>query len=218
MGNQKTKVLLCCAYQMVAVGLSRFLSDYNQFQVLTPPTPSMDLMDQISQSSFDILAIDLSLLKHDSLTTLRKIIKTDPALKILILSRNEKEPFITRCMELGATGYISMHCEPIELVEAIEHVNRCEKYLSKDVAYSFALAKINNTDDELSSLTNREFEVFTSLATGLSVKDIAKDLCLSVKTVHVYRANILEKMKVSNTSELTIIALRKGMITIDLVE
>jgi len=203
---------------MVAIGISRFLSDYKQFQVSTPSIPPRELVEQISQTSFDVLAIDLSLLKKDSLTTLRHIVKTDPALKILILSRYEKEPFISRCIEMGATGFISMHCDAIEFIEAIEHVYRGEKYLSKAVAYSFAIEKLNKKDDKLASLTAREFEVFSRLAIGFSVKDIAKELCLSSKTIHVYRANILEKMSVSNASELTLVALKEGMITIDLVE
>ena len=218
MGGRTIKLLLACEYQIVCLGIARYIEDSGKAQVAHELSTLSDLYSTINASQIDIALVDLALLKASGLSAIKDIIKIDPGLKIIILSRNEKEPFISKCMELGALGYVSLKCHPQELLDAIDTVQRDIRYLSQDVAYGFALSNLDKTQQIFSVLTPREYQVFTQLAQGLSVAEIAGSIHLSSKTVHVYRANIMKKLGVKNVSELTLIALRHGIISIDVIE
>jgi DNA-binding NarL/FixJ family response regulator len=200
------------------MGIISLLKPHDHLEILPPLSPPTDIKPIIQQSSIDVLVIELSLLKTSGLMLIRELINLDPALRVLVMSRKEKEPFISKCIEYGALGYISLQCSVDELITAINTVYQGNNYLSQDVAYSFALSKLNNNQDCVLQLTDREYQVFTALAQGMCVKDIAMNMCLSPKTVHVYRSNIMKKLNVTNTAELTIIAFKNGIITIDLVD
>lgn len=172
----------------------------------------------LADGDVDIVIIDLALLKPSGLAAIKVLLKHDPGLKIIVLSRNEREPFITQGIDNGALGYLSLRCTQDELIDAIHTVYRNERYLSRDVAYGYAMANLNKSDHALSSLTAREYQVFTLLAKGTSIADIAAALFISPKTVHVYRANLFAKLKLTSSYELTLLALRQGVISIDVLE
>ena len=92
------------------------------------------------------------------------------------------------------------------------------EYLSKSVAYQYAIANLNKNSNTLSSLTNREYQVFTLLAQGRSINEIAGDLFISSKTVHVYRANIMSKLQLDSAFELTLMAIKNGIISVDAID
>lgn len=198
--------------------MSAYLKDRSDMACHHQAESLQQAVDCLAAEKADVAIIDLSLLKPSGLAELRQILKQDPGLKIIVLSCTEKEPFITQCMENGALGYLSLKCSKDELVEAIHTVYRNEKYLSRDVAYSYAISSLNKNDNPISALTAREYQVFTMLAKGSAVADIARALFISPKTVHVYRANIFSKLKLSSAFELTLLALRQGVISIDVME
>lgn len=211
-------ILLASEFPLIRLGLSAYLKDLDDAACQYQAESLRQANDHLADNNADVAIIDLALLKPSGLSDLRQLLKQDPGLKIIVLSRSEKEPFITQCMENGALGYLSLKCSQEELIEAIHTVYRNERYLSHDVAYGYAMASLNKTDSVLSSLTAREYQVFTFLAKGSAVADIAKALFISPKTVHVYRTNIFSKLKLNSAFELTLLALRQGVISIDVVE
>lgn len=211
-------VLLASEFPVVRLGVSAYLKDRSDMACQYQAESLQQAMDFLANNNTSVAIIDLSLLKPSGLADLRQLLKQDPGIKIIVLSRNEQEPFITQCIENGALGYLSLKCSQAELLEAIHAVYRNERYLSRDVAYGYAMANLNKTDSALSSLTAREYQVFTLLAKGTSIADIAAALFISPKTVHVYRTNIFSKLKLTSAFELTLLALRHGVIAIEILE
>lgn len=216
--DKPISVLLASQFSVVRLGVITYLKDCLDIVCQHQVESLQQVAEQLTHANADVAIIDLSLLKPSGLADLRLLIKQDPGLKVIVLSRSEKEPFITQCMDNGALGYLSLKCTQAELIEAIRTVYRNEKYLSQDVAYGYAMASLNKTESALSSLTAREYQVFTLLAKGSAVAEIAKALFISPKTVHVYRANIFFKLGLSGVFELTLLALRHGVISIDVLE
>ena len=135
MTNKPIRTLLYCEYNMTSIGLESVLKKQKGLEILTPLTPPCDINSVIKNTSVDVLVIELGLLKTSGLTLIRDLHKLDPALRVLILARKEKEPFISKCMEYGALGYISLDCSEKEFVEAITTVFTGNNYLSQTVAY-----------------------------------------------------------------------------------
>lgn len=208
-------VLQITGYAVVRYGIAAYLDGQPSIKQLHHVT-SLDAAGQVlTDDEIDVAIVDLMLLKPSGLSAIRSLLKHDPGLKIIVLSRSEQEPFVTQSMENGALGYLSMRCTASELIEAIKTVYRNEKYLSHDVAYGYAMASLNKSDNPILQLTTREYQVFTLLAKGASIADVAAQLFISPKTVHVYRANIFSKLNLTNTFELTLLALRHGVVSID---
>ena len=218
MGGKTINILLACEYQIVCLGIARYLEDNNKVAVTHTVSSLSKVYSTLKANQIDIAFIELTLLKSSGLTAIKDTLKIDPGLKIIVLSRNEKEPFISKCMEFGALGFVSLKCQPNELFGAIDSVHHNNKYLSQDVAYDYAISNLDKNQQLFSVLTTREYQVFTQLSRGLTVTEIAASIHLSPKTVHVYRANIMKKLGIKNASELTLIALKHGIISIDVVE
>lgn len=218
MGGTTINTLLACEYQIVCLGIAKYLENNDKVSVTHTVSTLSTLYSTLNKHQIDIAFVELALLKSSGLSAIKDILKLDPGLKIIVLSRNEKEPFISKCMELGALGYVSLKCQPQELFEALNTVYRNDKYLSQDVAYDFALSNLEKNEQVFSVLTTREYQVFTQLSQGKSVAEIAEGIHLSPKTVHVYRSNIMGKLGAKNVSELTLIALKHGIISIDVIE
>lgn len=215
MGDKDIRVALLCEYRITAFGIKTLLNAEEDISVDRSVSRFSGLYSLIEEQQPHVALIELSFLKSSGLSALKDITRNRPGIGLIVLSRNEREPFISKTMEHGALGYVSLDCEPVELVEAVRSVSLGRRFLSQDIAYDFAISRLENKDDLLSSLTGREYEVLTHLAKGNSVNEVAPLLHLSPKTIHVYRANLLTKLNASNNSELTLIALRLGVVSLD---
>ena len=217
MSTSSPQLLLACEYPVLGLGLAEYIAKAGDIDVTTVGADADDITQNLSEHSYDVLMLDITIIKHD-LNSLRTFLRVDSNINVLVLSRGEAEPFITRCMESGARGYISLKCPSEELMQAVKCVSDGEKFLSQDMAYQFAMSSLSKDTQSLESLTSREYQVFTMLAQGQGVGDISKAITLSKKTVHTYRASILSKLDVKNVSELTILALKNGIISIDVID
>jgi len=217
MGLKKINVALACEYQIVCLGIANYIEAHSKHHIVHRVSNLNALYQAIKDNGIDVVLVELSLLKPSGLVDIKNIITADPGIKLVVIARSEKQPFISKSVDSGALGYISLQCHPDEIIECIETVSRNEKYLSKDVAYDFAISSLNKDHEQLSGLTTREYQVFSQLAQGICVVDIASSLHISHKTVHVYRSNIMEKLKVTSTPELTLLALKHGVISIDVL-
>jgi DNA-binding NarL/FixJ family response regulator len=211
-------VLVISEYAIVRLGVAAYLNEQPSIKSLRSVDSLTGALSLLANDNTEVLIVDLALLKPSGLSMISSLLKQDPGIKIVVLSRNEREPFITQCIENGALGYLSLGCTQSEMVEAIHTVYRNEKFLSRDVAYGYAIASLNKSENVLSALTTREYQVFAMLAKGAAIADIAAALFISPKTVHVYRTSIFNKLKLSSSYELTLLALRQGVISLEGIE
>jgi len=162
----------------------------------------------------DVVVLDISMPGIGGLETIGRLARVVPEARVMVLSVHENEPFPSLALERGASGYLTKRCAPEELITAVRELAQGRKYLASDVARRIALGRSDGEPKRLASLSPRELEVFACLARGRSVNEIAANLNLSPKTVHVHRANLLAKLGVKTTAELVALAVRHGVLDV----
>ncbi|MEZ8270183.1 transcriptional regulator UhpA [Vibrio splendidus] len=145
----------------------------------------------------DVVILDISMQDESGLSLLEEI---PSGIASIMLSVHDSPAMVEKSLELGAKGYLSKRCSPDELIQAVHTIANGGCYLTPDIAIKLATPMKNKAS--LNQLTRRESEVCQLLATGLDVKSIAVELGVSHKTVHVHRANAMDKLNVKNNVEL----------------
>jgi two-component system invasion response regulator UvrY len=146
------------------------------------------------------------------LEALRRIRARHPRARMLALSAHDDVQHARRALKLGALGFLSKRSAPESLLEAVRTVAAGRRYIDAALAQSLALAELDGGDSPLERLSEREFDVFIRLARGASVQKIADDLKLSSSTVGTHLYNIKQKLGAANQAELTLLAIRHGLI------
>ena len=205
-------VLLVDDHSVVRAGFRRLLETSPEIRVIGEADTGDKACHRFRELSPDVVVMDLSMPKMGGLDAIEKIRKSAPHARILVLSVHESEPFPSRALQRGAAGYLTKRCAPEELVMAVREVADGRRYLGNDIAHRLALERLDSETELLAKLTSREFQVLTLLAKGRSVGQIADAIFISPKTVHVHRANVLRKLKISTTAELVRLAIRNGII------
>ena len=165
----------------------------------------------------DVLLMDVSMPDMNGFDATQRIRTFDESVKVLILTMHDEEELVARCLEAGASGYIIKDAPASQLLYAIETVQKGEKYLSPSVLKKVVAGYVKNSQRPQTSydrLSGREREVLKLLADGLSVKEIAIRLNLSVKTVDVHKYNLMRKIDVHDRSELIKYAIQKKLIAV----
>jgi two-component system invasion response regulator UvrY len=161
----------------------------------------------------DVVIMDIAMPGMGGVEALRRIRARQPQAKILTLSAHDDLMHARRTLQEGALGFLSKRSAPEALVDAVTAVGNGRRYLDAALAQKLALAEFDGAaKSPVERLSEREFEVFVRLARGASVQRIAQDLKLSASTVGTHLYNIKQKLKVENQSELTLIAIRHGLI------
>ena len=158
----------------------------------------------------DVVVMDLSMPGMGGLEAVRRLLAQDPKARILALSAHEDAAHSRRVLRAGALGYLAKRSAPDELIVAVKAVARGERYVDAQTAQSLALADGSASPSD--TLSQREFSVFIQLARGLSVAQIAENLHLSPSTVGTHLYHVKQKLGAGNQSELTLVALRWGLI------
>lgn len=162
----------------------------------------------------DVLLLDFKLPDITGLEVIPRILRIDEHIRIIILTSAVNELFAFRCMEAGAAGYLTKDVTPDELYQSIKAVYIGEKVVNPLIAGKMALAKIDNLKPSLlETLVNKELEVLMMTVRGVPIKEIANRLHINHKTIHSYRCRIFEKLNISNDVDLTLLAIRSGLIT-----
>jgi two-component system invasion response regulator UvrY len=156
--------------------------------------------------------MDISMPGIGGLEAVARLLAKDPAAKLLILSAHEDSSHPKRLLKAGALGYLSKRSAPEELIHAIHEVMDGNVFLDPTLAQAIAVQKLTGAQNPVEVLSDREFEVFMLLARGQSVAHIALKLFLSPRTVGTHLYNIKQKLKAANSAELTLIALRNGLL------
>ena len=210
--KQPINVLLVDDHSVVRAGFRRLLETSPEITVIGEADTGDKAWRLFEDLGPDVVVMDLSMPGMGGLEAIEKIRKIAAQARILVLSVHENEPFPSRALQKGAAGYLTKRCAPEELVIAVREIADGKCYLGKDIARRLAAERRDSERDLLTKLTSREFQVFTLLAKGRSVAEIADTIFISPKTVHVHRANVFRKLGISTTAELVRMAIRNDII------
>lgn len=207
------RVFLIDDHAVVRAGFRQLLSTAHDIDVVGEAESAEAAARQLREVDPHVLLLDISLPGGISgIEAIARFRRLVPGMHIVMLSMHESAPFPEMALAQGASGYLSKHCAADELLTAVREVTAGRKYLSSVIAQRIALSRMDGNQSGLHSLSQREFEVFEHLVTGLSVKEIAEMLHLSPKTVHVHRSSLMQKLEVRNPTELVAIAIREGVL------
>lgn len=206
-------------HELVRLGVKRLLQDVNGIKVIAEGSTGEEAVRLMRELSPDVIIMDIQMPGIGGLEATRKMIRYNPLVKILALTVLEDEPYPSRLLQAGAAGYITKGSSTAEMVQAIRMLHAGKRYVSAEVAQQLALKRFSDEDESpLETLSARELQIMMMITQGIKVPDIADKLCLSSKTVNSYRYRIFEKLDVENDVELTLLAVRLGVIERGTVE
>ncbi|MBW0169898.1 MAG: response regulator [Hydrogenophaga sp.] len=207
------KVILCDDHAMVRRGIRDTISEATDIQVVGEASSYPELRDLMRKVSCDVLVLDLNMPGRGGLEVLGTLKEEGSTVKTLVVSMYPEDQYAIRCLRAGARGYLNKAGEPAELVAAIRTVMQGRKYVTADVAQMLVdTLNAPETEELHASLSERELQTLQKIASGKKLSDIAEELMLSPKTVSVYRARVLEKLHLANNAELTVYAIRNGIV------
>ena len=160
----------------------------------------------------DVVVMDITMPGIGGLEAIERIIARDKKAKILVLSAHEDSVHPKRVLSAGAIGYLTKRSAAEELIVAIRAIGSGKKYIESTVAQQLAITQLSGENDPTEILSDREFEVFISLAKGKSTNEIADTMCLSPRTVGTHLYNIKQKLNANNSAEIALIAIRSGLL------
>jgi two-component system invasion response regulator UvrY len=207
-----TCVLIADDHALFRAGLRQFLEDGLRSAEIDEAASGNEVLTCLQRKDCDLLILDINMPDRTGLDILRHVKSGHPATRILVLSGYPERQYALNVLRAGAAGYIAKDAAPEDLLKAVRTVLQGRRYVSESLA-ELLLLDMDRADKPLHALlSEREFQIFGKLATGLSVSEIGRELCLSVKTVSTYRTRILEKMRMKSNADLTSYALRNEII------
>lgn len=207
------KVLIADDHAVVRQGLRQILAETADMAVAGEAANGPEALARARSEEYDVLVLDITMPGRSGFDILKELRVEKPNLPVLVLSMHAEEQFAVRLLKAGASGYLNKESAPDELVKAIRKVVSGGRYVSPALAEKLAFEIDSDTDRLLhESLSNREFQVMRMMASGKTVKEIANDLSLSVKTISTYRARILDKMNLRTNAELIHYAIQNQLI------
>ena len=206
------KIILADDHSFIRVGLIQILKDEYPNVEITEVSNGESLINEISKNDFDLVISDLDMPGRSGLEALIQIKLIKPQLPVLILSIYSEDLYAIRALKAGASGYLNKNAAPYELITAIQRIEIGRKYITPELAEKL-LVKMDSEKKPHEFLSNREFEIFKLLASGKTISQIAEMLSLALTTVSTHRSRILEKLSLTNNSELTRYAIANHIIS-----
>ena len=211
------RVLICDDHTLFAEGVKSLLRNEESIEVVGEAKDGRQAVERVRELHPNVVLMDISMPDLSGFEATRRLRETDDSVKVLILTMHDDEELVARCLEAGAAGYIMKDAPASQLIYAINAVYKGERYLSPGVLGKVVTGYVRNADRPRTSydrLSAREREILKLLAEGLSVKEIAALLNLSVKTVDVHKYNLMRKIDVHDRTELIKYAIQKRVISV----
>lgn len=207
-------VLIVDDHAILRAGVREMLSDEEDLQVVGEAGSAEEALQVLeSGAKVDVVVLDITLPGQSGIDLLKQLRRDRPELAILVLSMHPERSFAVRLMRAGANGYVPKMIVPEELVKAVRAVGTGRRYITPIVAELLASDCAADEEGPLHNrLSERELQVFTRIARGISPAVMANELGLSVKTVSTYRARILEKMSMRSNAEIAAYAVRNQLV------
>ncbi|MFT6835258.1 MAG: two-component system invasion response regulator UvrY [Francisellaceae bacterium] len=207
------KVLLVDDHDLVRLGIKKLLSDIQGIEIVGEARSGEEGISLTDKLHPDVVLMDVKMPGIGGLEATKRIVRQHPKTKILVVTVYGDEPYPSKVLQAGATGYMTKGASVKEMIQAIQSVNAGQRYLSPEVAQQLALKHLShNEETPLDSLSEREMQVLVMITSGQKVNEIADQLCLSPKTVNSYRYRLFEKLNVDSDVELTHLAIRYKLI------
>jgi DNA-binding NarL/FixJ family response regulator len=206
------RLVIADDHAIVREGLKRIVGAAADLSVVDEAADGTQVMRVVREQEFDVLVLDLSMPGRSGMELIKWVKAEKPKLRILVLSMHQELQYAVRAIKSGASGYLTKESAPEQLEQAIRKVAAGGAFVTAEVAEQLALGAMPGSQAHPhESLSDREFEVFRLLVTGHAVSDIAHKLNLSVKTVSTHKANLMQKLGLSNQTELVRYALKHGL-------
>ena len=207
------KVILCDDHAMIRRGIKDTLADAADIEVVGEASGYAEVRALIRTNPCDVLILDLNLQGRGGLEVLASLREDHSPIKVLIVSMFAEDQYAIRCLRAGADGYLNKAGDPSELIPAVRALAKGRKYVTPAISEMLVDNLASPSSDSLhAALSERELQTLLKIASGMRLSDIAEQLMLSPKTVSVYRARVLEKLKLNNNAELTVYAIRNELV------
>lgn len=206
------RIMLVDDHAVVRMGFRLLLDTTSDLRVVAECGSGEDALKCFAEVKPDVVVLDLSMGGMGGLEALSRLLAKWPAARVLVLSAHEDTAHPRRALAAGALGYLTKRSAADALIEAIRQVAAGKLFLEPALAQEIVVAQVSRPASPLENLSAREFEVFVMLARGKSVAEIAAVLFLSPRTVGTHLYNIKQKLGAGNAAELTLIAIRNGLI------
>jgi DNA-binding NarL/FixJ family response regulator len=214
------RVLIAEDHTIVRKGLRALLDESSNIEVIAEAADGHEAVEKAGDLRPDVVVMDISMPLLGGLEATRRIKERFPIIKVVILTMHSDEEYIFQSLRSGAEAYLVKETAPAELVSAIEAAYQGKSFLSptnskKVIEQYLRDAQSGREPNSYDRLTKREREVLQLIAEGHSSREIGAILYISEKTVRAHRKNLTEKLNLYSAAELTLYALRKGVITLD---
>lgn len=204
-------------HDLVRTGIARMLEDVDGIRVVGKAASGEEAVQMARDLEPDVVLMDVKMPGIGGLEATRKMLRQDTGLKVIAVTVCNDEPFPSRLLKAGAAGYLTKGAELDEMVRAIKVVHAGQRYISPEIAQAMALKPYGADEaSPLELLSERELQIMTMIVNCEKVQDISDKLCLSPKTVNTYRYRIFDKLGITSDVEMTLLAVRHGMLNAEL--
>ena len=189
------------------------LADIDGLQVVGQAESGEESLIKARELKPDVVLMDVKMPGIGGLGATCKLLRSHPDIKVVVVTVCEEDPFPTRLLQAGAAGYLTKGAGLAEMVQAIRLVFAGQRYISSQIAQQLAIKSFQPVSDSpFDALSEREIQIALMIVGCQKVQSISDKLCLSPKTVNTYRYRIFEKLSISSDVELTLLAVRHGMV------
>lgn len=206
-------VVICDDHPLVRRGIRETLQEAGDIRVTGEAGSYAEVRELLRSTPCQVLLLDLHMPGRGGLEVLTGLTESELPIRVLVLSMAAEEEYAIRCLRAGAQGYLGKSVDPLELVSAVRTVAGGRKYVTPEVAQMLA-ESVSRPDAEAAhtSLSERELQTLIRIASGKRLSEIADELMLSPKTVSVYRARVMEKLRLPSSAALTVYAIRNKLV------
>ncbi|MBT4163072.1 MAG: UvrY/SirA/GacA family response regulator transcription factor, partial [Gammaproteobacteria bacterium] len=206
------RVIVVDDHQLVRIGTRRLLEDIPGFEIIADAGSGEEAVELVIRHKPDVVLMDIQMPGIGGLEATRRCLRAHPEVKVLAVTIYEDEPYPSKLLQVGASGYLTKRADVDEMVLAIKKVVGGQRYISAEIAQHLALRPFS--EDEVSpfdQLSSREMQITLMVIMGHKVQEISEKLSLSPKTVNSYRYRVFEKLDLQNDVGLTRLAIKHGI-------
>ena len=208
-----TRVILCDDHALIRRGIRDTLAEQPDMQIVGEAGEYGELRNLLRTTTCDVLVLDINMPGRSGLDVLHALKDEGSPIRVLIVSMYPEDQYALRALRGGAFGYVNKGGDTAQIVTAVRMVAQGRKYITAEMAQMLVESLTTPAPEAAhDKLSDRELQTLTMIASGKRLSDIAEQLSLSPKTVSVYRARVLEKLSLTNNSELTVYAIRNELV------
>ncbi|PCH57066.1 MAG: two-component system response regulator UvrY [Legionellales bacterium] len=205
-------ILIVDDHGLVREGIAKLLGDVSGLKIIGQAENGEDAVEIAKKQKPQVVLMDVKMPGIGGLEATKKMVRHNKEIKVIILTVCDDEPFPSKLLQAGASGYITKNSDIAEIITAIRTVASGTRYIGPQIAQRMALGSVSGEENKIDSLSDRELQVMLMIIAGQKVQDISDKLCLSPKTVNSYRYRLFDKLAVESDVELTLLAMRHGML------